>query len=155
MPDQRTIAHKTGISLGMTNLIIQRLIERGYIKARQLNRKKIQYILTPEGFAEKARKSYAFTLKTVNHLRTIKHILHEVIEAGIRDGYTTFSFSGNSEVNELAELIAMRLKSKNIQFRFDKETNINADSSSLIMESTDNRKNEIDLMTYLSEQGIA
>ena len=31
MPDQRMIAHKTGISLGMTNMIIQRLIERGYI----------------------------------------------------------------------------------------------------------------------------
>ena len=119
-----------------------------------MNRKKIQYILTPAGFAEKARKSYAFTLKTVNHLRTIKHILHEAIESGIRDGYNKFTFTGNSEVNELAELIALRLKSKTIQFNFDKSPTKDVDCAMLVMQSPDNKKKQIDLMTYLSEQGI-
>ena len=55
IPDQRTLATRTGISLGMTNIIIKKLIKKGYIKAKQLNQKKIQYILTPKGFTEKAR----------------------------------------------------------------------------------------------------
>ena len=66
LPDQRTIADRAGISLGMTNLIIKRLIGKGYIKAKQLDKRKIQYLITPKGFSEKANKSYNFALKTIN-----------------------------------------------------------------------------------------
>ena len=71
---QRKISHSLGLSLGTTNLILKKLVSKGYIKMRQLNRRKIQYILTPKGFAEKVKKSYRFFLKTIrkdpfHHLR--------------------------------------------------------------------------------------
>ena len=44
------------ISLGMTNLL-SRLVAKGYIRIRQLNKKKTEYILTPKGFTEKYHKS--------------------------------------------------------------------------------------------------
>jgi len=47
---QRKISHSLGLSLGTTNLILKKLVRKGYIKMRQLNRRKIQYILTPKGF---------------------------------------------------------------------------------------------------------
>ena len=79
LPDQRTISHRTGISLGLTNLIIKRLITKGYIKATQLNRKKIQYMLTPKGFSEKADKSYRFALKTITHFRMLKDNIQNIL----------------------------------------------------------------------------
>ncbi len=40
-------------------------IKKGYVKALQLNRRKIQYMLTPKGFSEKAKKSYSYTVRTI------------------------------------------------------------------------------------------
>jgi DNA-binding MarR family transcriptional regulator len=60
---QRKISHKLGLSLGMTNIILKRLASKGYIKVKGLNRRKVQYILTPKGFAEKTKKSYRYFLK--------------------------------------------------------------------------------------------
>ncbi|NQS89643.1 winged helix-turn-helix transcriptional regulator, partial [Patescibacteria group bacterium] len=40
---QRKISHKLGLSLGMTNIILKRLASKGYIKVKELNRRKVQY----------------------------------------------------------------------------------------------------------------
>ncbi len=61
---QRKISHKLGLSLGMTNLVLKRLANKGYIKVKGLNRRKVQYILTPKGFAEKTKKSYRYYLNS-------------------------------------------------------------------------------------------
>ncbi len=60
---QRKISHRLGLSLGMTNLILKRLVNKGYVKVRGLNRRKVQYILTPTGFAEKTKKILSVFLK--------------------------------------------------------------------------------------------
>ncbi len=54
---QRKISHKLGLSLGMTNIILKRLDSKGYIKVKGLNRRKVQYILTLKGFAEKTKNA--------------------------------------------------------------------------------------------------
>ena len=65
---QRKISHRLGLSLGMTNIILKRLVSKGYIKVKGLDRRKVQYILTPKGFTEKTKKSYRYFLKTIYSL---------------------------------------------------------------------------------------
>ena len=104
LPGQRAIATRTGISLGLTNLIIKSLIKKGYIKAKQLNQKKIQYLLTPKGFSEKTRKSYNFTLKTINMLAGVRDGLNKLISDKIGKGYDNFELSGSGEIINIAEM---------------------------------------------------
>ena len=40
--NQRDLSKQLAISLGMTNLLVRRLIAKGYIRIRQLNQKKTQ-----------------------------------------------------------------------------------------------------------------
>ena len=54
--NQRDLSKQLDISLGMTNLLVRRLVAKGYIRLRQLNKKKTEYILTPKGFTEKYHK---------------------------------------------------------------------------------------------------
>ena len=61
---QRKISRQIGLSLGMTNILIKRLIRKGYVKVKGLNRRNVQYILTPQGFAEKVRKTHRYLLNT-------------------------------------------------------------------------------------------
>jgi DNA-binding MarR family transcriptional regulator len=65
---QRDLSKKTNLSLGAVNIILKRLVGRGALKTKNLNPKKIEYIITPKGFAEKAKKSYNYFLKTVKKI---------------------------------------------------------------------------------------
>jgi len=116
LPDQRTIARKVGISLGITNLIIKRLVRTGYIKIKQLNRKKIQYILTPKGFSEKAKKSYNYTLKTIKQLRAIREGIQELILKEYRNGKTEFIIEGENDLADITELAFKNLAHLNLKY---------------------------------------
>lgn len=52
---QRSLAQELGIALGLTNLLLRRLTQLGWIHIERLNRNHARYLLTPTGFAERAR----------------------------------------------------------------------------------------------------
>lgn len=61
---QRELADRLGVSLGKVNYLLQALMEKGWVKARNFknNRNKTgyAYLLTPRGIEEKARLTYHF-----------------------------------------------------------------------------------------------
>ena len=69
---QRELSTRTRLSLGAVNIIIKRLVKRGLLKTTSLNPKKVEYMLTPKGFSEKARKSYEYMRKTVGLVKLVK-----------------------------------------------------------------------------------
>jgi DNA-binding MarR family transcriptional regulator len=101
---QRALATQTGISLGMTNLLLKRLVKKGYLRARQLDRRKVQYLLTTKGFAEKARKSYHYTLKTIHSLTGLKTRILEFAIDQYQRGGRHFVIVGDGDLGDLAEL---------------------------------------------------
>lgn len=110
MLDQRTIAQKTGLSLGLTNLIIKKLAKTGYIKIRQLNGRKIKYILTPKGFIEKTRKSYNYILKTANQFLDIYNKLENLVRQKYSQGKTKFYIIATDEIYKILKLVFETLK---------------------------------------------
>ena len=63
---QRSIAHELGIALGLANLLIKRLVKKGYVKTgRAIKGKRIRYLLTPQGIAEKTRLSIGYLENTI------------------------------------------------------------------------------------------
>ncbi len=53
---QRELARAVGMSLGMTNALLKRLAAKGFITMKKANSRKIQYVITPEGMQEAARR---------------------------------------------------------------------------------------------------
>lgn len=155
LPDQRTIATRTGISLGLTNIIIKRLITRGYVKAKQLNRKKIQYILTPKGFSEKVNKSYNFTLKAVDNFRAIKHKIHELFREELNNGADRFMITGSNELADIVELAAKSLPEiSNKYSRTPAEAAENSVLLKVIYSSVNVPEKTIDIMSYITNSGF-
>ena len=155
LPAQRVLADKTGMSLGLTNLIIKRLINKGYLKAKQLDKKKIQYMLTPKGFSEKAKKSYNFTLKTINLLKSARERIQELIEAKAKAGCRNFVVRGSGDIMDIIELGFKKLSGLKIEHSLEKDISRD-DVNIAIMEFTesDSKKTSIDLMEYLSGTGF-
>ena len=54
---QRSLARKLGIAVGLTNLIIRRVVRRGWVRMVHVRPNRVSYLLTPAGIAEKARMS--------------------------------------------------------------------------------------------------
>ncbi len=79
--NQRKISRTTGLSLGMTNLLLKKLASRGYIKVVNLNGRTLRYILTPQGMQEKLRKSYDFVLRSVRQVYTIRERVLSVVQS--------------------------------------------------------------------------
>ena len=44
---QRDLAHIVGLSIGMTNAILKRLVKKGLLKVKKVNNRNIQYIVSP------------------------------------------------------------------------------------------------------------
>jgi len=103
--NQRDISRMMNLSLGMVNMLIQRLIAKGIIRITQLNKRKVQYLLTPKGFAEKMRKSVRYTLKTINSLDLIKNKIKDVVIPFYHQGERCFVVLGRSDFANLIEIV--------------------------------------------------
>jgi DNA-binding Lrp family transcriptional regulator len=106
-PNQRQISHHVGLSLGMTNLLLRRLVTKGYLRIRQLNRKKVEYILTPHGLSEKFQKTYHYTLKTIESFGFIRSDIRRVLQANLGSQVRQIIVVGEGD---LADLTALTLQ---------------------------------------------
>ena len=52
---QASLATQLGVAVGTVNWHIKRLVAKGYVKVKRAERKKLRYIITPEGIALRAR----------------------------------------------------------------------------------------------------
>jgi DNA-binding MarR family transcriptional regulator len=119
--NQRRLSRLMELSLGMTNMLIRRLIAKGFIRIEQLNKRKVQYILTPKGFAEKMHKSVKYTLKTINSIGLIKTRLQAILLELHKDGVRDFFIVGKSDLSLLIEMVAKEVPLKNCSFRILEE----------------------------------
>jgi len=107
--NQRDLSRHLDLSLGMTNMLIKRLISKGYIRIKQLTKKKVEYILTPKGFAEKMKKSIKYTMKTIDSIGLIRKRLKAVLAPFVKNGEKNFIILGRSDFAFLVEIILKNL----------------------------------------------
>lgn len=103
--NQRDLSRQMNLSLGMVNMIIRRLIGKGYIRINQLNKRKVEYILTSKGFSEKMRKSVKYTLKTLSSIGLIKDRIKPFVSKLYLDGERDFVIVGKSDFAMLIEMV--------------------------------------------------
>jgi DNA-binding MarR family transcriptional regulator len=106
---QRALAEQLGVALGLANLCLKRLASKGFIKvmefpAKPLARKRLRYVLTPKGMAEKARLSYEYMAYSLRLFRRTRGNLRETMARFHGDGMKRFALCGVGEAAELAYL---------------------------------------------------
>ena len=105
---QREIACRTGLSLGLINAVIKRLVTTGYVKTSHLNRRSLDYLLTPQGFAHTAIRSYNYVLNTVRSYRSMHRRLENILDRLSSEGVSTFYLHGDGELSELVAMFFER-----------------------------------------------
>ena len=113
---QREISQRLGFSLGMTNILLKRLTRKGYIKITQLNRRKVQYLLTPAGIGQGMKRSYRYLSHTFRTLREIKSKIQSILLAEYEKGRRKFIILGDGELADITEIALRNLGKKDITY---------------------------------------
>jgi DNA-binding MarR family transcriptional regulator len=115
---QRDLSNSLGLSLGMTNLLIQRLARKGLIKVTQLDWKRTQYLLTLKGAVEKTRKACRYTLYTLRVFRQIQENITTVMTREYENGRRDFTLVAEDEILELLRETVVDMKLAGATFNF-------------------------------------
>ena len=155
--NQRDLSQQLKLSLGQTNMLIRRLASKGFIRISQLNKRKVQYLLTPKGISEKMRKSVKYTLNTINAIGLIKNRVAEILRQLYKEGHRQFYLYGEHDLRVLVELVFQELNLKDAVLTEAKDiTTHEMDGVLLIGKekvSVDglNVKNHVDLIMEMSK----
>ncbi len=101
---QRKISRQIGLSLGMTNLVIKKLVAKGYVKVKGLDRRRVQYILTPRGFTEKVKKTHRYLLRSIETLKKVKEKIQDTVLEYYEKGERNFTILGKGELADIVEI---------------------------------------------------
>ncbi len=104
---QRELSQKVGIALGLTNVMLRNLVQKGYIRATNASWKRWLYTLTPEGFSHKIRLTVAYINRVLDHYQRVRRILMEQLESLPLHKESRVAICGTGE---LAELVYLGLK---------------------------------------------
>jgi DNA-binding MarR family transcriptional regulator len=101
---QRELAQSAGFSLGLVNLAIKRLIRTGHIKIAQLDKRKVEYNLTPKGMMEKAQRSYLYLSTTMKTFLEYRRRLDQLFHRLSQENHKQFAILGEGEIVSLVEM---------------------------------------------------
>ena len=101
---QRSLSTKLGVALGLTNLYLKRLARKGCIKITTIPRNRIQYLLTPQGLAEKSRLTYLYMQHSLSYYRDMRARLKAMMSRLDGSHGQRVVIYGTTELAELAYL---------------------------------------------------
>jgi DNA-binding MarR family transcriptional regulator len=106
---QRALAQRLGVALGLTNLYLKRLSRKGYLKIvefprKPATRKRLRYLLTPKGIAEKTRLTYEHMSYALNLYRRTRETLRQTLAELAPAGAKRIALYGTGDAAELAYL---------------------------------------------------
>jgi DNA-binding MarR family transcriptional regulator len=117
---QRALAAKLGIALGLVNSYIKRLYRKGHIKINTLPKNRIKYIITPQGFTEKARLTYDYMNYSISYFREIRGNIERTYAGMIADDVKKILLWGDGEIAELCYISTRGLPLKIVGIVSDK-----------------------------------
>jgi DNA-binding MarR family transcriptional regulator len=101
---QRALSRRLGVSLGLVNTFLKRLVNKGYFKVMTLPKNRVKYLLTPEGMARKSKLTAEYLRDSITLYKDIKTLLLAKYQELEGEAVETMLFWGAGEVAELAYL---------------------------------------------------
>jgi DNA-binding MarR family transcriptional regulator len=104
---QASIATQLDVAVGTVNWHLKRLIEKGYVKIKRANRKKLRYIITPEGISLRARLTVDYIEQQFLLYRNTRQHVKEHLELVRQAGFNRLSVRGDGDVADICRLTCM------------------------------------------------
>jgi len=101
---QASLAIQLGVAVGTVNWHLKRLVEKGYVKIKRAERKKLRYIITPEGIALRAMLTMDYIEQQFLLYRKTRQRVREHLQQIKNAGYEKVSIDGDGDVADICRL---------------------------------------------------
>jgi len=105
---QRALAKRSGLSLGMTNALVRRFVERGWVKLLNASGRTLGYVLTPEGAEEIVLRSLRYFARAARSASLYRNKIEQFVLKAALDGFTTLVLEGPAELDFLFDYTCER-----------------------------------------------
>ncbi len=104
---QASLADLLGVAVGTVNWHLRRLIEKGYVKVKRAQRRKLRYIITPEGIAFRARLTINYIEQSMRLYRRTRQRVQELLAEVKQAGYRSVRIEGQGDIAEICRLTCL------------------------------------------------
>jgi predicted ArsR family transcriptional regulator len=101
---QASLATQLGVAVGTVNWHIKRLVAKGYVKVKRAERKKLRYIITPEGIALRARLTVDYIERSFDLYRRTRQRVKMHLSEVKKAGYDRVRLIGEGDVADICRL---------------------------------------------------
>ena len=105
--NQATLAAQLGVAVGTANILIKNLIDKGYVKAKRAQRKKLRYIITPKGIAHRADLTVKFIENSLHLYRRTRNQVKVLLFEVRALGYDSVRIVGDGDIGEICRLTCL------------------------------------------------
>lgn len=104
---QASLASHLGIAVGTVNWHLKRLVSKGYVKVKRAQRRKLRYIITPEGIALRARLTVNYIENSLDLYRRIRQRVRELLTQVKQAGYDKVYLDGEGDIADICRLTCL------------------------------------------------
>jgi DNA-binding MarR family transcriptional regulator len=104
---QAALASGLEVAVGTINWHLKRLIEKGYVKVSRAERRKLKYIITPEGIALRTRLTLDYIQNSFNLYRLVRRRAIAVLVDLQESGIDQVRIEGDGDVAEICRLTCL------------------------------------------------
>ena len=101
---QVSLAAQMGVAVGTVNWHLRRLIDKGFVKIKRAERKKLRYLITPEGIALRARLTVDYVEQQFLLYHRTRERVCEYLNEVHQAGFDRVSIHGEGDVADICRL---------------------------------------------------
>ncbi len=105
--NQSALASQLGVAVGTVNWHLKRLIAKGYVKVQRAERKKLRYIITPEGIALRARLTVDFIERSFDLYHKTRQRVKDHLQTVRAAGFNSVRIRGDGDVADICRLTCL------------------------------------------------
>jgi len=105
--NQSALATQLGVAVGTVNWHLKRLIAKGAVKVSRAERKKLRYIITPEGLALRARLAVDYVERSFSVYRRTRQKVKDNITKIRQAGFDRVRIVGSGDVADICKLTCL------------------------------------------------
>lgn len=97
---QASLATQLGVAVGTVNWHLKRMIAKGYVKVKRAERRKLRYIITPEGISFRTHLTIDYIEQSFVLYRNIRKRVRELLAEVKQAGYDHVRIETETAIND-------------------------------------------------------
>lgn len=104
---QAGLAEQMGVAVGTVNFVVRRMINKGYVRVKKLQRRRLKYIITPEGIAERTKLAMISLQYSMRLYRETREQACRILKQARKAGYRAVRIEGDGDLADVVRLTCL------------------------------------------------